>query len=112
MPFSKWYPFTKSETERAPICKGVYQICDAKKEIVYIGSSEESIRSRLITHKAKAKFIRAKMFCYMRVGEDRLWTTAKHIERSLCKKFYKEYGRLPRYQKRSPKNIDDLDWLN
>ncbi len=110
MPFSNWHPFTKSETEKAPAYKGVYQICDANNEIVYIGSSETSIRSRLITHKAKTKFIRAKMFRYMRVSEDR-WATAEHIERSLCKKFYKEYGRLPRYQKRSPKNIDDLDWL-
>jgi hypothetical protein len=112
MPFSNWHPFTKPETEKAPACKGVYQICDAKGEVVYIGSSESNIRSRLIAHKAKAKFIRAKGFRYMRVGEDRLWTTARHIERSLCKKFYKEHGKLPRFQERSPKNIDILDWLN
>ncbi len=112
MPFSNWHPFTKSETEKAPAYKGVYQICDANNEIVYIGSSETSIRSRLITHKTKTKFMRAKMFRHMRVGEDRLWTTAKHIERSLCKKFYKEHNKLPRYQERSPKNIDDVDWLD
>jgi len=112
MPFSKWYSFIISEIEKAPACKGVYQICDAKSEIVYIGSSEKSIRFRLITHKAKTKFIRAKMFRYMRVGENRLWTTAKHIERSLCKTFYKKHGRLPRCQKRSPKYIDVLDLLN
>ena len=111
MPFSRWQPFTKVETEKAPTCKGVYQICDAKGEIVYIGSSEKSIRSRLVSHKAKAKFIRAKMFRFMRVGEDRLWTTAKHIERSYCKAFYKKHGRLPRYQERAPKNISLLDWL-
>ena len=112
MPFCKWRPFTESETKNTPACKGVYQICDARHEVVYIGSSEKSIRSRLITHKAKAKFIPAKWFRFMRVGEDRLWTTAEHIERSLCKKFYKEHGRLPLFQERSPKNIDDLDWLD
>ena len=112
MAFGKWYPFTKSEVEKAPMCKGVYQICDIKGEIVYIGSSESSIRSRLIVHKAKAKFIRAKMFRFMRVSEDRLWTTAQHIERSYCKAFHKKYGKLPRYQERSPKNIDPLDWLD
>ena len=112
MPFSDWRPFTNSEIDKSPVCKGVYQICAIKREIVYIGSSEISIRSRLATHKAKALFIPAKYFRFMRVGEDRLWTTAKHVERSLCKAFYKKYGRLPRFQERSPKNIDDLDWLN
>ena len=112
MPFSNWHPFTKSETENAPTYKGVYQICDAKNEIVYIGSSEQSMRSRLIAHKAKTKFIRAKKFRYMRVSEDRLWITAKHIERNLCKTFYKKHGKLPRYQERSPKHINDMDWLD
>ena len=112
MPFSSWYQFGKEEVASAPVCKGVYQLCDAKGEVVYIGSSEVSIRSRLVTHKGKTKFMKVKHFCFMRVGEDRLWTTAKHIERSLCAKFYKEYGRLPRLQERAPKNIGILDWLN
>ena len=112
MPFSNWHPFTKSETEKAPVCKGVYQLCNTKSEIVYIGSSETSIRSRLIDHKTKIQFIRAKMFRYMRVSEDRLWITAKHIERNLCKTFYKKHGKLPRCQKRSPKHIDGMDWLD
>ena len=112
MPFSNWHPFTMSEINNAPDCKGVYQICVARNEIVYIGSSEKSIRSRLLTHKAKALFIPAKKFRYMRVGEDRLWTTAKHIERDYCNKYEKKHGEKPLFQQRSPKNIDDLDWLN
>ena len=111
MPFSSWHPFTRIEIDKAPICKGVYELSDAKGEIVYIGSSEKSIQSRLATHKTKTKFMKVKMFHFMRVGEDRLWTTAKHIERSLCAKFYKKHGSLPRLQERAPKNINILDWL-
>ncbi|MFC1873290.1 hypothetical protein ACFLW3_00540 [Chloroflexota bacterium] len=87
-------------------------MCDIKGEIVYIGSSESSVRSRLISHKAKRKFIRAKGLLIMRVGEDGLWKTAKHVERTICARFYKQYGRLPRYQERAPKNIDPLGWLD
>ena len=112
MPFSNWHPFTMSGFKNAPECKGVYQIYCTKKDIAYIGSSEESIRSRLIDHKKEAKFIKAKWFRYRRVSEDRLWITAKHIERSLSNNYYKEHGRKPLLQERSPKNIDDLDWLD
>ena len=111
MPFSKSYGFTKVEVGDAPNCKGVYQLYDAKDEIVYIGSSENSIRSRLKTHKSKTKFMKVKVFRWMRVGDDIYGTTAEHVERSLCAKFYKQYGRLPRLQERSPKHIDILDWL-
>ena len=112
MPFTKWIPFTVSNVNKVPACRGVYRICAVKREIVYIGSSEKSIRSRLVTHKSKVQFIPAKYFQYMRVSPDRLWTTAKHVERDLCKKFYKKHGELPRFQERSPKNIDPLDWLD
>jgi len=111
MPFGAWHPFKKIEIKKAPACKGVYELCDAKGEIVYIGSSEHSIRSRLEIHKTKTKFMKAKNFRFMRVGDNRLWITAKHIERHLCTKFSKEYGRLPLFQERSPKHIDALDWL-
>ena len=111
MPFSNWHPFTKVEIAKAPTYKGVYELCDAKGEIVYIGSSETSVLSRLVAHKKETRFMEVKQFHFMRVSDDRLWTTAKHIERSLCAKFRKEHGRLPRFQKRSPKNINILDWL-
>lgn len=112
MPFSKPYRFTKVEVEGAPDCKGVYQLYDVKDEIVYIGSSENSIRSRLKIHKGKTKFMKVKVFRWMRVGDDIWGTTALHVERRFCKKFYKQYGRLPRLQERSPKRIDMLDWLD
>ncbi len=111
MPFSNSHPFTKVEVANAPNRKGVYQLYYASGEVVYIGSSEGSIRSRLETHKSKTKFMRVKTFRCMRVGEDIWGTTAKHIERRLCKKFYKQHGRLPRLQERSPKHIDLADWL-
>lgn len=112
MPFSKSRPFTKVEVENAPACKGVYQLYYASGEVVYIGSSESSIRSRLKEHKSKTKFMRVKAFRCMRVGDDIWGTTAMHVERSLCNKFYKQYGRLPRLQERSPKYIDMSDWLD
>ena len=112
MPFSSWRSFTKTEITKVPVYKGVYELCDAKGEIVYIGSSEKSIRSRLETHKSKTKFMKVKNFRFMRIGEDRLWITAKHIERNLCAKFYKVHNSLPHLQERAPKNISPLDWLN
>ena len=111
MPFGKPYPFTKTEVENAPSFKGVYQLHDAKGEVVYIGSSEGSIRSRLVTHKGKTRFMRVKTFRYMRVGDNVWGTTAKHIERKLCEAFRKKHGDLPRLQERSPKHIGILDWL-
>ena len=111
MRFSKSYQFTKVEIDNAPNCKGVYQLYDAKGEIVYIGSSEGSIRSRLKTHKGKIKFMKVKAFCWMRVRDNMFGTAARHVERSLCAKCYKQHGRLPRLQERSPKHIDMLDLL-
>jgi len=112
MPFSRWHRFTIDEIEESPDCKGVYQLCDAKGEIVYIGSSESSIYSRLAEHKGKTKFMKVKNFQTMRVGDDIWGTTAKHVERRLCERFRREYERLPRLQGRSPRRIDLEDWLD
>ena len=112
MGFSYLYPFTKAEVNNSPTDKGVYELFDAKGEVVYIGSSEKSIRSRLLIHKSKTKFMKVKAFRFMRVSDDRMWTTAKHIERSLCTNYYLQHGCLPRLQKRAPKHVDMIDWIS
>jgi len=105
MPFSQPHPFIKTEIEKVPKHKGVYQLYYADGEIVYIGSSEDDIPSRLREHKSKTKFIRVKAFSYMRVSTSMWAPSAKHTERKLCKAFRKKYGRLPHLQQRSPLHI-------
>lgn len=102
-----WRPFTKgsikaSASEEA----GVYEIGDAKGEVVYIGKSETSIKSRLLKHKEKSRFRLAKQFRFMPVKYPK---DPEEIENKLCEAYKKKHkGNLPRYQDRSPKTKTSL----
>ena len=77
-----WRPFTKSDIKASSSEEaGVYEIGNAKGEVVYIGKSESSIKSRLLKHKEKSRFRLAKQFRFMPVKYP---NDPEEIENKLC----------------------------
>jgi len=60
-----WRPFTDEGIKTASRKPGVYELCDLKEEVVYIGSSDTSVRSRVFAHTRERKFVRVRYFRFM-----------------------------------------------
>jgi excinuclease UvrABC nuclease subunit len=107
MPIPKrWSAFTKIKLSRVPVAQGIYELGDAKGEVVYIGSSDEGkdIRGRLYFHKNhKPKSVRC--FRFLPTG---IFESPLAMEQHHCKLFKAKYGRLPRLQKRMPRGYSSL----
>lgn len=105
----RWRKFTRATLERLPEEEGAYELANAKKSIIYTGSSN-NLRRRLITHLISEKLTTARYFrCELvefldlETGTDK---EARHAE-----KFAAKHGRKPKYTKRSPhspKSIFDI----
>ena len=97
-----WRPFTENIIKVVPEKPGVYEIGGAREDVVYIGGSTSSLRSRLLSHKEKRKFMRTKYFRYRVLG----WPNDPVSEENkLCELYKKMHnGKLPRLQERSPRN--------
>jgi hypothetical protein len=106
---SKWFSFSSGHADLAPDGAGVYELA-CKEHIVYIGSSETSIRAiiqKRIGQKTFGKVTHFR-FCKTDPGE------AQVLENKLCLEFKKRYYRLPSLQKTAPihkkSNLDDILW--
>lgn len=98
---SIWRAFRKQSLRGLPDKAGVYELGDAEKQIVYIGSSRSSIRDRLLSHKEMKRFIPARYFRFKLASA---FEDAREMEQKHCELFKKQHnGLLPRLQKSAPK---------
>lgn len=102
MPIQKrWSKFTKAKISSVPEEEGVYELGDAKGEVVDIGSgeSEQGIKSRL-EDKKNTRPSTVKKFRYKLTAPSQ---DPKEEERKLGEAFKRKHGKLPRLQKRLPR---------
>jgi hypothetical protein len=103
MPVKKrWAKFTRENIEKIPKGKrGVYEIANSKKEVIYCGSSDSDlgVRGRLIDHLIHKKFRTA---AYFRYEIAPLFTRAKDMEARHALKQRLKTGKKPIGIKRSP----------
>lgn len=97
---SKWFSWGEEQISLAPEKSGAYELA-YKDTIVYIGSAETSIKSRLCSHRKRKSFMKVTHFRFQLVE----WSTdARKLEAKLCEEFKKNNGgKLPRLQGRAPK---------
>jgi len=96
---SKWYSFKSEQVDLAPEKAGAYQLA-YKDVVVYIGSAESSIRSRLREHRKRKTFMKVTHFRFCKTDSEE----ARATEAKLCKEFVRKNGKLPRLQKAAPKD--------
>lgn len=103
---AKWIPFKKEVIEAlSPTETGVYEIGTARGNVVsYIGRSETSIRSRLLSHKEKVAFVACTQFRKRKTHPD----DAAKAEAKLLSDFKKKHGRYPKLNKNKP---PEQDWF-
>jgi excinuclease UvrABC nuclease subunit len=98
---NNWWSFTIDCIRKVPEEAGVYELGNAKQDVVYIGSATKSIQSRLKSHIKAKKCIRVKYFRYRRIK----WNeNAKEEERRLIKAHIRIHGEPPSLVEKSPKN--------
>ena len=104
--WSDWIPFRLKYIKILPIREwGVYE-CKAGNKVVYIGKG--NIRTRLLTHSEKKKFLDAVTHFHKRkTGRDE----AKKTETRLLTAFEKKYGKRPLLNKQMPTKQSSLDKL-
>jgi len=98
--------FNDEVAKKSPNEPGAYELL-YKDSIVYIGSSSVSIRSRILAHRQRKKFMKITYFRYRIVewGDE-----AIDVEAKLCQNFKKKNGNKPRLQERTPANRSIFDW--
>ncbi len=103
----KLRPFDDDTAKKAPSEAGAYELL-YKDTVVYIGSSSDSIRSRICAHRKRKKFAKVTAFRYRVVyWEDE----AIELEAKLCKSFKRaNSSKRPRLQERTPVNRGLFDW--
>ena len=89
---AKWIPFKKEIVEALAMKEsGVYEIGKMQGDIVlYIGMSDTSIRSRLLTHTGETKFIGCTHFRKRTINSD-----AGRAEDNLLEGYKKKNGKYP-----------------
>lgn len=102
---NKWCPFKAEVISSTPEKPGAYEL-GCNDTVVYIGSSDNSIRSRIREHKKRAHFMKVTHFRYKKVE----WREeARELEAKLCITFKRTHnGKPPRLQERSPKKKPSL----
>jgi predicted GIY-YIG superfamily endonuclease len=98
---ARWQRFTRTNLEKLPTQEGAYELANAKKSVIYIGSSQ-NVRRRLITHLTSEDLPTARYFrCdIVYFGE---WDTGTAKEARHAEKFRQGHSRKPKYTKRSPR---------
>jgi Uri superfamily endonuclease len=99
--------FDDDTAKKAPTEPGAYELL-FKGTVVYIGSSETSIQSRIREHRKRKTFMHVTDFRYKKVE----WADeARDLEAKLCRMFKKQNGgNRPRLQQRTPVNRSIFDW--
>ena len=101
-----WYSF--DNVKLAPEASGVYELgYKSNGSVVYIGSSESSVRSRLVKHIERKDFIGVTHFRFRKTPPD----NARPAERKLCLEYQKKHGKLPKYNKNIPPDNDQFKGL-
>ena len=103
---SRLHPFDDATAKAAPEKAGAYELL-YKGTVVYIGSSERSIRSRIWLHRKNKHFMKVTHFRHRKVEWEQ---DAIELEAKLCKTFKKANGDRPRLQQRTPTNRSIFDW--
>ena len=99
---TKWRPFKDDVVDLTPETAGAYELGYARTDtVVYIGSSETSIRSRLRDHRKRTRFMKVTHFRFRKTDSD----GARNLEVRLCKAFLKAHGKPPRLQDRMPREL-------
>lgn len=100
---AKWQPFKDEVVELAPKEPGAYEL-GYRDVVVYIGSSESSIQSRLRQHRKRKTFMKVTHFRFQRTSSHE----AHALENKVCVEFVKKNGEPPRLQERMPKEAKSL----
>ncbi|MBA7585212.1 hypothetical protein ES708_27183 [subsurface metagenome] len=98
-----WRPFKDETIELTPKEPGAYEL-GYRDAVVYIGSSESSIQSRLRQHRKRKTFMKVTHFRFRRTSSHE----ARALEDKLCTEFVKKNGKPPRLQERMPKEPNSL----
>ena len=95
---NKWLLFKDTVIQDLPMrCSGVYEVGKARgNKVLYIGKSRSSIRSRLLTHKAKIEFQECTHF---RMKKTIYPEDADKQEKQLLIQHVKRYGIKPHINK-------------
>ena len=95
-----WVEFKKEIIEALAVREsGVYELGYKKSDkVVYIGKSDDSIRSRLLDHKSRARFVRVTHFRKRKTSPEE----APTAERKLLQAYKKQHSKLPRFNKNTP----------
>jgi hypothetical protein len=106
---AKWMPFTKLVIEGLPMNEsGVYEVGKGIGNVVlYIGKSETSIRSRLLTHKEKTKFRGCTHFRFRRRDPD----LVRRAEEILLEDYRKKHDKYPPLNKNKAPGDPYEDYL-
>lgn len=96
---TKWRPFKDEVVELVPKEPGAYEL-GYRDTVVYIGSSNNSIQSRLHSHRKAKRFMKVTHFRFKVVE----WASdAIELEKKLSKEYKKSHnGKPPRLQVRAP----------
>ncbi|WP_206203928.1 hypothetical protein [Thermococcus sp. GR4] len=95
--FKPWTRFTKQNVQKVSEVYGVYEIANAAKETIYIGSGK--LRSRLLAHfpRAPDPIVGASYFRYEKTGS---LERARQRERALLKEYKRKHGKLPKFNQK------------
>jgi hypothetical protein len=96
----RWRRFTRENLEKLPTKEGAYELANAKKSIIRIGSSK-NLRRRLITHLIGGGLPTVRYFRCDIIGFWD-WDTGTDREARHAKKFSQAHARKPKYSKRLP----------
>ncbi|MGA9047504.1 MAG: hypothetical protein WB588_00720 [Dehalococcoidia bacterium] len=96
----RWYEFTREkvlDVDRG--MAGIYWIGDIDKKPVYIGSSDKSVRGRLLAHIRNKRCPKGKLFRYIELDE---YADTKQVEAGAVWRHVRKYRKLPLYIKSYP----------
>ena len=91
--FKPWTRFTKQNVQKVPDVYGVYEIANAAKGTIYIGSGK--LRSRLLAH--FKDIVGASYFRFEKTGS---LERARQKERALLWEYYYKHGKLPKFNQK------------
>jgi len=98
---ARWQRFTRANLEKLPEKEGAYELGNAKKSVIYQGSSN-NVRRRLLTHLINEKLSTVRYFrCDILGFMD--WDSGTAREARHAEKFRQTHGKKPKYTKRSPR---------